>query len=657
MTKQGNAFDTASLLIALLRASNVPARYIYGTVEIPIDKAMNWVGGVTDPATAGKILASGGTPTNSVYNGGVIEAVQIEHVWVEAFVDYIPYRGAVKGEGDTWVPLDASFKQYSYEEGIDTDSALPVDVNALLTEAKTQSAVDEAIPSFTSLPLNTIQSQLQNYQNDLDTYLSTNYPDVTGYYELSRTLHGYKKIKEKEIRILPNTFSNHKLIARLDTFSEIPASFRYKLGFKLDDINYIVPSASLAGKRITVSYQPATSADAQVMSEADGILNLPIYLVNVIPELRVEGQVVGIGSPVQMGTDQNIEIEFYIPSKPVERIVNTIKAGEYYAIGLNLQKNPVTFLYDRLNEWEPDTPGDRDDRLGELLHLVSMLYFTKLDMFMNDMAQASDMVYLRFPAECMVGLGFETTSVYGVPVSVPTVSMNIDVDRDIISPFPKTGNEDSRVKFMLQKGIYSSSLEHFIFKQFLGLESISAVKFMELASDQAIPIYAIDSENSARVNELQVSAETRQTIENFINAGYMVLVPQMEITCFDYTGSGFIAVDPETGAAGYMISGGLAGGSTVEENVEEILDISEKLLDNEYNEIIGTFEIWKQKIENMVKEYPEIATQPNPEFDAWAKRAVYYGEMCKDMDYGRIKGVAGYMIMYFTYINLLLLVI
>src|SRR5690606_36379809 len=40
-TKQGNAIDTASLLIALLRAANIPARYAYCTVEISAEKVMN----------------------------------------------------------------------------------------------------------------------------------------------------------------------------------------------------------------------------------------------------------------------------------------------------------------------------------------------------------------------------------------------------------------------------------------------------------------------------------------------------------------------------------------------------------------------------------------------------------------------------------------
>ena len=43
--KRGNAVDTASLLIALLRSAKIPARYVYGAVERLIDKAINWVGG------------------------------------------------------------------------------------------------------------------------------------------------------------------------------------------------------------------------------------------------------------------------------------------------------------------------------------------------------------------------------------------------------------------------------------------------------------------------------------------------------------------------------------------------------------------------------------------------------------------------------------
>jgi hypothetical protein len=67
-----NAIDTASLLISLLRAVDIPARYAYGTVEIPAEKVMNWVGGAQEPEAAQAILEMGGVPTIGILEGGRI---------------------------------------------------------------------------------------------------------------------------------------------------------------------------------------------------------------------------------------------------------------------------------------------------------------------------------------------------------------------------------------------------------------------------------------------------------------------------------------------------------------------------------------------------------------------------------------------------------
>jgi len=71
-TKQCNDFDTASLLIALLRVSNIYAHYSYGTIEVPIDKVMNWAGGFTDKTSALNFIASGGVPVTGLRSGGII---------------------------------------------------------------------------------------------------------------------------------------------------------------------------------------------------------------------------------------------------------------------------------------------------------------------------------------------------------------------------------------------------------------------------------------------------------------------------------------------------------------------------------------------------------------------------------------------------------
>lgn len=149
--QKGNAFDTSSLLIALLRASDIPARYVVGTVQIPMDKVMNWVGGVRVPEVALGVLGQGGIPHTAVVSGGAIAAVQIEHVWVEAWVDFEPSGGAIHREGDTWVPMDGAFKQYAYTEDMKISENVPFDVDTFAEEVLAAVDINEAEGSISGL--------------------------------------------------------------------------------------------------------------------------------------------------------------------------------------------------------------------------------------------------------------------------------------------------------------------------------------------------------------------------------------------------------------------------------------------------------------------------------------------------------------------------
>ena len=68
--KAGNATDTASLLIALLRSSGIAARYVYGTVDIPLAQAQNWAGGLKTPEALQQILGQGGIANILLVKGG-----------------------------------------------------------------------------------------------------------------------------------------------------------------------------------------------------------------------------------------------------------------------------------------------------------------------------------------------------------------------------------------------------------------------------------------------------------------------------------------------------------------------------------------------------------------------------------------------------------
>jgi transglutaminase-like putative cysteine protease len=134
-SRRGNAMDIAGLEIALLRASDIPARYVHGTIEVDEARFRNWAGGYEDIMAASDYAASGGIPIQAIVEAGRVARIQIEHVmehvWVEAAVDYFPSRGAVNHSADAWIPLDPSYKQYEYLEGIDVAAVTGTDPQAL----------------------------------------------------------------------------------------------------------------------------------------------------------------------------------------------------------------------------------------------------------------------------------------------------------------------------------------------------------------------------------------------------------------------------------------------------------------------------------------------------------------------------------------------
>jgi hypothetical protein len=128
--RRGNAFDTASLLVALLRAAGVHSRYVTGTVEVPVASVINWVGGADSPNQAQQLMGQGGIPTVALVSGGTVTQIRLDHVWVEAWIDYIPSRGAVHRVGDTWIPMDASFKLHDFapRSALFTDNPITANV-------------------------------------------------------------------------------------------------------------------------------------------------------------------------------------------------------------------------------------------------------------------------------------------------------------------------------------------------------------------------------------------------------------------------------------------------------------------------------------------------------------------------------------------------
>src|SRR5438105_4412042 len=331
--KRGNATDTASLLIALLRASDIPARYQWGTIELGADKVQNWVGGVANPQAAQQLLGQGGIANRGIVDAGRISKIRLEHVWVLANVNWAPSRGAQQGNAsqhvnpngrlNAWVPLDASYKQYAYTQGMDLKTQVPLDAQALLNAAQQGATVNTAEGWVQNLNQGAIQSQFNDYQTRLKTYIDGQNPNV----RLGEVV-GKKIIPQEASPLLAGT-PRYSLVQQSEAVQAVPAALQHRFTYKLyasqEDrandsplLSYTEKTSQLVGKRVTLTYLPATQADADTIASylpkphADGSpiqpdefpTSFPGYLIKLRAQLTVNGQTAAVGSEgLVMGSD------------------------------------------------------------------------------------------------------------------------------------------------------------------------------------------------------------------------------------------------------------------------------------------------------------------------------------------------------------------
>ncbi len=175
--QRGSDVDIATTLIAMLRAQNIPARYAVGTVRIPAAQLTNWLGvGSLDVAV--QVLKDQGI--QGVTLASDRSSVDFEHAWAEAFVPFDQYRSintvspavdcsqTANAARCTWVALDASFKQKSYNGlNLDPYNAVSFDYTAYYNAIKNND------------PARRDKNPLAILETQIGDWLRTNHPGKT----------------------------------------------------------------------------------------------------------------------------------------------------------------------------------------------------------------------------------------------------------------------------------------------------------------------------------------------------------------------------------------------------------------------------------------------------------------------------------------------
>lgn len=599
-TLRGNATDTASLLIALLRASNIPARYAYGTVEIPVDKAMNWVGGVTDPHALSHLLGQGGIPHVLVVKGGTAQSVRLEHTWVEAYVDFHPSRGVKVHELDSWIPMDASFKQYDFMEGYNLAEKVPFDAQALLNGIQDSATLNEEEGWVRDVPQDLVEEELNHFQQQLEAHIEQQNPVAT-----VGDVLGVRVVKVKEPRPLSAGLP-YALVAQHQYFSEVPDNQRHKFRYALANTGALGAPANslfeftsntveLAGRKLALSFSPATDDDADIIAsylpEPDpetGVVDarllpdtLPGYLINLTADFSLDGETIHSAVAGTMGTELRETLGLFAPGKGWFSSSNHPAVGEYRAIALDLQGNSPEQAKRLKHDAEHtrtilETASEtqlasltKHDLVGDLLYGTIFSYFALNNIQDEIASQIAGIVSYRAPSFGVFTTTLETRYWFGLPRNVSFSGLTMDVDRAARQTVDKANNDKNRINYNRATGARYSAMEHLVPEQMFRTEenqaqAISAVKAIALASGEGQRIYTITPYNlDVALDQLTLHADTKTEIRHAVNAGMEVTTHQHSLNFHGWVGEGYIVIDPESGGGAYKIAGGGNGGKII----------------------------------------------------------------------------------------------
>jgi hypothetical protein len=349
---------------------------------------------------------------------------------------------------------------------------------------------------------------------------------------------------------------------------------------------------NLAGKKITLSFAPATQADENLMTSylpaphADGTpvqlsefpKGLPGYLINLTSELRVDGQIVATGGVFTMGTsmvsstglfDPNTGWNFGEDNQPI--------AGEYIATHVDEQgisTDRLQALMSKLAATKATLDANsllgitKEELAGDILYSAVLLYFTA-NQAENDLTSRSlGAVDFRTPSFGNFQTVAQPTYWFGVPRQVYFPGVAMDVDRYVTMAVMKDNSASALLNYRQQVGMRLSASEHSIPEQiFTDLadpnrpQAVSAAKALSYAAAQGQQIHTITAANAATMlPQLAIAPDVSQEIADAVSAGKIAVVSHSNVSVTGWSGIGYIISDPDTGAGAYKISGGFSGG-------------------------------------------------------------------------------------------------
>lgn len=541
----GNDIDQSALLIALLRAKGIPARFVEGTVQITAEQAIAITGAET-AEIAGRLLASYGRKTTGITNNGKLIGYKMNRVWVEAYIPYTDYRGAGNKKGESiWVQLDPAFKEI---------------------KASAEAIAPEFSESDNRI-LSAVQDMAEKCPNIVDASEYT-VPETVDFH--------YRSIVQSESEYIPSTLP-YTLLNVEERYKAVKDEDKDRISISINDEPLIsIPVAELCYDQINVSYEPASDIDKDVMDRYEKITDVPAYIVNVVPVVTVGDKKYRGEYEETLGTNQQM-VTTIKSGGSTTMLCDRVYCGSMYAINLDLQNisvNEAESAKNRMNEAYENFSVKNScstSELGTLLDYAGKYYFSICDSQALIYSGTMNINATRQLGFAITGYQFTRSSMFGTVRSLDTGSFYIDVAYNSVAAVSLEGDREAEKNYMMTVGTLESYFEGYIWEELIDNSKtcISTISVMKAANDAGIsPRFICKANLDEELALCNVSNSVKSEVRNFVNQGHVIEIVPETLTIDDWTGTAYIAMNRNNGSASYMISGGNAGGSSM--NFEDL---------------------------------------------------------------------------------------
>lgn len=595
-----NDVDSSSLLVALLRAAGIPARYKKSIAVFPVAQ-LNQLLGVDQTKSAFAALALNKVPVytlSNVNDGKNLNTADfsqetelaVQWVFVEAFYDYGEQGGNINNllnfsSASTTSDVQTALSAYPAKQWIPMDAVVKPH-----NRQKNEIVADTAAFDSQSFWNNYFKysgalSPVEKYASDLK---SATGKDITlAAYQSSRS------VNVADYPYLPPTLPYYTRTGQVggsliqpEAWSTLPDLYKQSvtITLKKQSDNTVVFSQVFNGSQINnqelnLRYVGATTQDQQIIDSYGGIAETPAALVSIIPELTSDSAVYSGTGQLAIGDALILEFSHTADPASTETDQKFSVAGNEEGIFISLSS-----VQDNPNE---DTPshillaGNAAIARAYLKHLQTSGLLLKSSL---------DYSYNQTFARAVVTQNRVLSRVNGTPTTFDFQGLSIDASTYINDYSNRGDYQNHRRDFRLLWGQDASAYEAQIFTDIAGLDGISTAKGLQYANAHPADYTVLTISSSTPnytdvVNGLALTNNTKTNLLADIAAGNTIITPNKFVTSGVWSGILYVSLRPDS-TGNYAIGEQVANGGWTISPV-----VYKTLVSDVNNQVLGSYQV------------------------------------------------------------------